>query len=437
MRNWLSAFTLIELLVVIAIIAVLAAMLLPALVAAREKARRTVCLNNLNQMAKAMESYCGDFGQYFPCSTAWGKPIVAAGATFGAYYETGGFTARRTDGSTTWESVYMVSETNGDITSPIVPTTQRLTNQYNCVGNFRLIFGGLRRVSGVPYVLSVFDATDDTIAPKGRVNLAPNGLGFLLSANYLGNPGVYFCPSSEGMPTTELNHVGPGYETHKGAISMRDLKRAGVSDGDTMIHGEWNWLPFESCGTDWFLNMQRWVQSHYAYRLVPASSMGNPPDALSSWDTDFGAWFGAPTEAGIPTARMRYTKPDRTVRLGEPVFKTEKMLAGRAIVSDSFCKEMIWGTANATTPGNGWYGHRDGYNVLYGDSSAKWYGDPQQRLIWWNGPGFVGYYNGLATNNLSDCITVNRPVSQVEYANSGAVLVWHNLDVSAGVDVLE
>jgi prepilin-type processing-associated H-X9-DG protein len=33
-------------------------------------------------------------------------------------------------------------------------------------------------------------------------------------------------------------------------------------------------------------------------------------------------------------------------------------------------------------PGDGAYGHRDGYNVLYGDGSVRWHGDPQQRLIW-------------------------------------------------------
>ncbi|HEX5398633.1 MAG TPA: prepilin-type N-terminal cleavage/methylation domain-containing protein [Verrucomicrobiae bacterium] len=65
-----KAFTLIELLVVIAIIAILAAMLLPALAAAKRKAQKINCVNNLKQVGLSFRLWEGDNADRFPMSVS-------------------------------------------------------------------------------------------------------------------------------------------------------------------------------------------------------------------------------------------------------------------------------------------------------------------------------------------------------------------------------
>ncbi len=384
--TWLrGAFTLIELLVVIAIIAILAAMLLPALASAREKARRAACASNMTQIARGMEMYLGDYGSYYPTYPGDGIDPWMPQAEY-----IGGPVGHYSDGRDT----VITGNTSG-----------AHVNNATSTNLFQAVAYGT-------------EMSDEYRWEPGRLHAGPQGIGYLVFGGYMPDARAFFCPSGGdyGIRNAASGKVGPfnidwANQGGRCVRDVRDLKAIGGYDARAIMYGDWGGLNrsrgygFDGEGGMWggwsdqyYQNYTvggatpGWIAPYRARHYNGHSCMYCPagPAGRTSWDVMVMSHYmyrnATVTMAGneyycstpYSPLQLTFIKPTVMVSQGSPCFKTPKTLGGRVLLTDSWARTG-WDETEVK-PGAVAQFHGEGYNALYGDWHMSWLGDSEQRL---------------------------------------------------------
>ena len=196
--------------------------------------------------------------------------------------------------------------------------------------------------------------------------------------------------------------------------NVGNIKKLGGNDGWHLTKGDWT--QFSDGCLDYAIKWPipigmekakgKALGCSYSYRGLPAPRYGlgvtggiKPSDLANDTEKDKSKVY----ENGQTNPTQTPSFPD-VVRLWSmcPPRKTQKLLGGRSIVLDRVGNRGWTATTEAADgvldpyPGDGILGHREDYNVLYGDWHANWYGDPQERWIWIT--NHAGRSNLLASN---------------------------------------
>jgi prepilin-type N-terminal cleavage/methylation domain-containing protein/prepilin-type processing-associated H-X9-DG protein len=296
-----KAFTLIELLVVIAIIGVLISLLLPAVQAAREAARRAQCTNNLKQMALALHSYQDQLGSFPVSSLKYQGDPICIYCGYGALY--------------TYRTM-------------ILPQVEQ-TPLYNAI-NFSYQYSpfGMGDVLGIPVnttvagtLVGIYNCPSDQMSRLGAAGYGAGRTGVIVpDSSYLTSAGTKLTPSrpsADHGPTASFADDGIMYE-------FRSVRIGEVVDGlsNTLLLGESGHGPLGDGQTDWFAAWSEQVQrvaslginrpylDHPPLQAVQNVPMSGPQSALG-----FGSWHpgGANFALGDGSVRFLRDSTDRRV----------------------------------------------------------------------------------------------------------------------------
>ena len=439
------AFTLIELLVVVAIIAILAAMLLPALAAAREKARQAGCINNLAQVGRAFIAYTGDYGGFVPslpewfgfeydwCRPSWrdcerGDPESGSfghgSSSFAGDGRTRYPTGTLNDPTGFLYTRRLPDGTEGEIRLSTRPPNYYFNYAFRTIASAWKDWGNFRNFH------------------EGMLNHAPKGLGLLMESGHLSDARVFYCPSAAEMQGDE----GTDHPSGKhGAYSLRHWRDAGGFDRQAMLFGDWEGTRYKDTST------MSTIYTSYHYRLTPFGAF-NPWHRWQEMERN---------EPNFrPARRVPGTRPAVYARIGVPIFRSVRELGGRAVATDTFSKGINYDALGRNIVAHGFtatvadtrmiagYGilaHRNAYNTLYGDGRVAAYNDPTEGILWHTQAEHDGNTRGAAMyakHALNYWIgqyaaPLGRQVSKVtdSYFRHSAYAIWHELDNAGGVDV--
>lgn len=224
-RQCRSGFTLVELLVVIAIIGILVALLLPAIQAAREAARRSQCSNNLKQLGVALHSYHDAFS-YFP---------------YNAHTQTSSGATRQRGPSWFLRLLPFMEEGN-------------IVEQAIFSGDWSLQDGASPNTTLINrLVVPGLYCPSSPLLPTKTLSNAVNGTVVVQLPNYVGIEGSYYTGGKSGVVAGQPYHDGYGRTVYNGVIQTAEfpVKIPYLTDGTatTMVVSEQSNFQIDAAGT--------------------------------------------------------------------------------------------------------------------------------------------------------------------------------------------